>query len=66
MGVENARKPGVPGLNQGYVEVETEELVGVVFLGILFLLVFLALLRSQRRERKLLREIANLHARRSA
>jgi hypothetical protein len=64
MAVENPNKPDFPGANHGYVdvEVETQEVVGIVFIGILFFLVFLALLRSQRRERKLLREIAEIRS----
>lgn len=63
MAVEN--RPDFHNGSHGYVDVEVEsrEVVGIVFIGILFFLVFLALLRSQRRERKLLREIAELRSR---
>lgn len=42
------------------VDVNIEEAVGISILGILFFLVLLALLRSQRRERQLLERLAEL------
>lgn len=44
------------------VNVRVEEAVGVIIMGFLFLIVLLALLRNQKRERKLLAEVADLRA----
>jgi hypothetical protein len=44
------------------VNIEAQEAMGIMILSVLFFLVLMALLRSQKRERKLLREIANLNA----
>lgn len=43
------------------VKVNVNESVGVIALSILFFWLFLAFLRSQRRERKLLQELAELY-----
>lgn len=53
---------GVTTENNNSVEVEVEETVGVVILGILFFFVLMAMLRAQNRERKLLREMADIRA----
>lgn len=55
---ENASRSG----DNVDVNVETSEIVGIVILGFMFFMVLLALLRSQRRERKLLERIAKLQA----
>ena len=46
--------------NSTDVDVNVEESVGIVILGVLFFFVLMALLRSQKRERKLLKELADL------
>lgn len=43
------------------VKVNVTESGGIIALGILFFIVLLALLRAQRRERKLLRELVELY-----
>lgn len=48
--------------SSGYVNVESKETLGIIILGVLFFFVLLAMLRSQRRERKLLEKIAKLQA----
>lgn len=44
------------------VHVDTNEIVGIIVLGLMFLLVLFSLLRSQRRERQLLERMIELQA----
>jgi hypothetical protein len=53
---------GLPTPHDNTVDVDVEEAVGVTILGILFFFILMAFLRSQKRERKLLREMAEMKA----
>lgn len=44
------------------VKVDMQETIGIVILGVMFFFILMAMLRSQRRERKLLEKIADLQA----
>jgi hypothetical protein len=52
----------MPSPHDNSVDVEVEEAMGVIILGLLFFFMLMAFLRSQKRERKLLRELADIQA----
>ncbi len=53
---------GTPKTEQNDVNVEVKETIGITILGFMFFIVLLSMLRSQRRERKLLEKYADLQA----
>ncbi len=59
---ENAnQRPANPPIdNDVEVDVDVREAIGILVLGVMFFIVLMTLLRTQKRERKLLEEIADL------
>jgi hypothetical protein len=60
MDVQNQRPGNPPIDNDVEVEVEVREMIGVIVLGVLFFIVLMTLLKTQKRERKLLEELGDL------
>ncbi len=59
---ENAnQRPANPPIdNDVEVDVDVREAIGILVLGVMFFIVLMTLLRTQKRERKLLEEVADL------
>lgn len=59
---ENAnQRPASPPIdNDVEVDVDVREAIGIIVLGIMFFIILMTLLRTQKRERKLLEEVADL------
>ncbi|MBI5930732.1 MAG: hypothetical protein HY862_15590 [Chloroflexi bacterium] len=56
----NQRPINPPIDNDVDVDVNVREAVGVIVLGVMFFIILMTLLRTQKRERKLLEEVADL------
>lgn len=52
--------PAPPIDNDVNVDVEVREAIGIMVLGVMFFIILMTLLRTQKRERKLLEEVADL------
>jgi hypothetical protein len=59
---EDKHRGSAPFDNEVDVDVNVREAIGIMILGFLFFIVLMAMLRSQKRERKLLEEVARLRA----
>jgi len=57
--VQNSRG-SLPIDNDVEVDVEVREAIGVMVLGVLFFIILMTLLKTQKRERKLLEELGDL------
>lgn len=56
----NQRPASPPIDNDVDVDVDVREAIGIIVLGVMFFIVLMTLLRTQKRERKLLEEVADL------
>lgn len=56
----NQRPASPPIDNDVEVDVDVREAIGIIVLGIMFFIILMTLLRTQKRERKLLEEVADL------
>lgn len=57
---QNSRSGNPPIDNDVQVDVSVREAIGVIVLGVLFFIILMTLLKTQKRERKLLEELGDL------